>query len=249
MPTAHGFTRWNNPPEAFIDHFHTCFRLKNQFKLNRRLQSQEVGSCDQKGDEYYGRELFDEKDDSKSFAIEPCKQIVRLEIYNIAEAITLGVLLRDDIPGAFELSPRAGNSSGAGFSIRRGYFVTRIYRGGMRHKLRFLGRPQAQLFYALTNRRLMMESKDSDFLSDYLRVHVGAAPSWVALPKRNPNEPRLLRAGTGHEGGYAYLEVGFANVTLRAIERTRGSCAERIGTPNPAPVAIQPASKKFPPRR
>ncbi len=153
----------------------------------------------------------DEKDDPKSFAIEPRKQIVRLEIYNIAEAITLGVLLRDDNPGAFELSPRAGNSSGAGFSIPRGYFVTRIYRGGMRHKLRFLGRPQAQLFYALTNRRLVMESKDSDALSD-LRVHVGAAPSWVALPKRNPNEPRLLRAGTGHEGGYAYLEVGFANV-------------------------------------
>ncbi len=176
----------------------------------------------EKGDKYYGRELFDEKDDSKSFAIEPRKQIVRLEIYKINEAITLGVLLRDDIPGAFELSPKAGNSSGAGFSIRRGYFVTRIYRGGMRHKLRFLSQPQAQLFYALTNRRSVMESNDSDFLSDYLRVHVGAAPSWVALPKRNPNEPRLLRAGTGHEGGYAYLEVGFANVNsprLRADAR------------------------------
>ena len=142
--------------QKFIDHFHTCFVLKSLWKLNRRLRNAAVTQAISKGFNYYRRELFTPDGLPKSFAVKPRTQIVRLETYNFAEAITLGALLRDEIPEAYETARRLAQILCQNYQLPDGHFVTRVYLGGFRHKLAFLRWPQAQLFYALTN--LLMAS-------------------------------------------------------------------------------------------
>lgn len=141
----------DNPAEAFIDNFHTCFVLKNLYKINVHLGDADVRQAIQRGYEWYRKALFDERDNPKSFAIAPRLQIVRLEMYNVAEAITLGVLLRNDIPGALALAETLAARLTRRYALPAGYWVTRVYLGGIKHTLPFLRWPQAQLFLALTN--------------------------------------------------------------------------------------------------
>jgi hypothetical protein len=139
----------DNPSEAFIDHFHTCFVLKNLHKLNRILRSAEVKVAIEKGYGYYRINLFDAEDNPKSFAVEPRRQIVRLEMYNMAEAITLGALLGQEIPEATALADRLAGRLITEYQLPSGHFVTRVYNGSRRHTFPFLRWPQAQLFHAL----------------------------------------------------------------------------------------------------
>jgi poly-beta-1,6-N-acetyl-D-glucosamine synthase len=141
----------DSPPEAFIDHFHTCFVLKNLHKINRHLQNAEVARAIARGYEWYRRSLFDEDGTPRLFAIAPRLQLVALEMYNVAEAISLGVLLRDDIPEAFDLA----ETLAARFVRRRqlpaGHWITRTYVGGITHRVPFIRWPQSQLFLSVTN--------------------------------------------------------------------------------------------------
>ncbi|MGD1083248.1 MAG: hypothetical protein ABSA47_00700 [Verrucomicrobiota bacterium] len=137
--------------KPFVDHFHTCFVLKNLFKLNRRLQSAAVAASIARGFRYYRENLFRPNGLPKQFAIQPRAQIVRLEMYDFAEAITLGALLRDAIPEAFAMAQRLASVLCRQYQLPDGHFVTRVYRGGWKHTLPFLRWPQAQIFYALTN--------------------------------------------------------------------------------------------------
>jgi hypothetical protein len=141
----------DNPPESFIDNFHTCFVLKNLFKLNRHLQSEEVSQAIQRGYEFYRNVLFDADENPRSYAVAPRVQIVRLEMYNVAEAITLGTLLRDDIPEAFPLAKRLATRLIRRYQLPAGHWVTRVYLGGIKHTVPFIRWPQSQLFLALTN--------------------------------------------------------------------------------------------------
>lgn len=139
------------PGEAFIDHFHTCFVLKKLFKINQRLNRADVADAIRKGYDYYRKALFRADGLPKAFAIEPRTQIVTLEMYNFAEAITLGALLRDFIPGAFSVAQKLATILCEKYQLSDGHFVTRVYRGGFKHTFPFLRWPQAQLFYSLTN--------------------------------------------------------------------------------------------------
>jgi hypothetical protein len=141
----------DSPREAFIDHFHTCFVLKNLYKLNRDLHSPEVAAAVRRGYEWYRRSLFDGEDNPRSFTIAPRRQIVRIEMYNVAEAISLGTLLRDDIPAAFALADTLAARFVRDRQLRAGHWLTRIYLGGIGHRVPFLRWPQSQLFLALTN--------------------------------------------------------------------------------------------------
>jgi len=141
----------DNPAEAFIDHFHTCFVLKNLYKINRELKSREVRQAVERGYAWYRKALFDEQDNPKLYAIAPRAQIVRMELYNFAEAISLGVLLRNDIPQAFAHARTLAARLMRGYTLPAGHWVTRVYRGGFRHTTPFLRWPQSQLFLALTN--------------------------------------------------------------------------------------------------
>jgi hypothetical protein len=151
LPDGSWLYALNSPAEAFIDHFHTCFVLKNLLKINEELDSDAVNRAIERGYAWYRRELFDADGLPKSFAIQPRTQLVRLEMYNFAEAITLGVLLRNIVPGAFADAQRLARILIDDYQLRDGHFVTRVLVGGLLHTFPFLRWPQAQLFYALTN--------------------------------------------------------------------------------------------------
>jgi len=161
----------DNPAEAFIDNFHTCFVLKNLYKLNRYLRSPEVRQAVQRGYEWYRRALFDKEQNPKSYAIAPRVEIVRLELYNVAEAISLGVLLRDDFSDAALLAETQAARLIHRHQVSDGHWVTRIYIGGIRHTLPYLRWPQSQLFLALTN-FLVASSKQNNPVSEFARVSV-----------------------------------------------------------------------------
>ena len=141
----------DNPPEAFIDHFHTCFVLKNLYKINLRLKSAEVGRAVENGYKFYRKALFDSDNNPMSYAVAPRLQIVRLEMYNIAEAITLGTLVRNEIPEAFALAKEIALRSIRNYQLPDGHWLTRIYIGGIKHTVPFLRWPQSQLFLAMTS--------------------------------------------------------------------------------------------------
>jgi glycosyltransferase involved in cell wall biosynthesis len=166
----------DSPAEAFIDHFHTCFVLKNLYKLNRDLHSPEVAMAVRQGYAWYRRSLFDSEDNPRSFTIAPRLEIVRVEMYNVAEAISLGTLLRHDIPWAFALADTLSARFLRRCQLRAGHWITRIYLGGFKHRLPFLRWPQSQLFLALTNllaaREQPVEShaRSSYVVSDFSRT-------------------------------------------------------------------------------
>jgi hypothetical protein len=148
----------DNPPEAFVDNFHTCFVLKNLYKINQHLENAEVAQAVRRGYEFYRNNLIGSDGDPKTYAVAPRTEIVRLEMYNFAEAITLGAMLRNDIPEAFALADELAAKLVRHFQLPTGHFVTRIYRGGIRHPVPYLRWPQSQLFLALTNLLLASEA-------------------------------------------------------------------------------------------
>lgn len=147
----------DDPHDTFIDNFHTCFVLKNLYKLNRHVQSDDVDRAIRDGYRFYRTALIDEQDNPRLFVRAPRTEIVRLEMYCFAEAITLGALLRDDIPEAFQLAERLAKKLIRHHQLADGHWVTRVYIGGISHTVPFLRWPQSQLFYALTNLLVALE--------------------------------------------------------------------------------------------
>jgi hypothetical protein len=137
--------------KSFIDNFHTCFNLKNLFKIHRIEPDARIEASIRRGFDYYRRQLIDEEGNPKSFAVKPRFQVAKLEMYNFAEGITLGALIRDMIPEAGELARGLASKLIQEHQLPDGHFVTRVFRGGILHRFPFLRWPQAQLFYALTN--------------------------------------------------------------------------------------------------
>ncbi len=82
-------------------------------------------------------------------------------MYDFAEAISLGVLLRSDIPEAMVLSGRLSSRLLSRHQLPAGHWVTRVYRGGIRHTTPYLRWPQAQLFLAVTNLLAAAEQRES----------------------------------------------------------------------------------------
>jgi len=150
-----------DPSQAFIDHFHTCFVLKNLYKINQELKRPEIDHAIRQGYDWYRKSLFDVHGNPKSYAVAPRLQIVRLEMYDYAEAITLGALLKDDLPQAFALAGTLVSHLTRRYQLPAGHWVTRIYRGGIRHTQPYLRWPQAQLFLAMTNFLIATEQSDA----------------------------------------------------------------------------------------
>ncbi|RJR18164.1 MAG: hypothetical protein C4582_11935 [Desulfobacteraceae bacterium] len=82
----------------FIDHFHTCFVLKALSKIEKLSKNQRCTRAIEKGIKYYLEDLFDEQGLPKPFSRAPRLTVYRHELYDYAECINLGILLR----GRFE---------------------------------------------------------------------------------------------------------------------------------------------------
>jgi len=79
---------------AFIDHFHTCFVLKGLAKAERITGDADVTRAIEKGVGYYVEKLFDEEGLPKPFSRRPRLVVYRRELYDCAECLNLGALLR-----------------------------------------------------------------------------------------------------------------------------------------------------------
>lgn len=134
---------------SFIDHFHTCFNLKNLVKLDHAGFDERLRRVIAKGYRYYRAALFDRRGDPKPFAVEPRMRIVRWEMYDFAEAINLGTLMGADLEDGHEMACDLATRVISRHQLPDGHFVTRVYRGGLVHRFPFLRWPQAQMFHAL----------------------------------------------------------------------------------------------------
>jgi hypothetical protein len=148
-----------NEPKSYIDNFHTCFNLKNLFKIHRIAPDARIETSLRCGFAYYHKHLIDANGNPEPFAVKPRLQLAKLEMYDFAEGITLGALIGEMIPEAGELARNLAGKLIEEHQLPAGHFVTRVFRGGLRHRFPFLRWPQAQLFYALTN---LLKTEDEE---------------------------------------------------------------------------------------
>lgn len=79
---------------SFVDHFHTCFVLKALAKLEPLAGDAAVGQAIEAGVRFYAQHLFTEAQLPRPFAVAPRLTVYRHELYDYAECINLGTLLR-----------------------------------------------------------------------------------------------------------------------------------------------------------
>jgi hypothetical protein len=82
----------------FVDHFHTCFVLKALTKIEQLTGSPECRNAIESGVKYYVKNLFDQDGLPMPFSKAPRLTVYRRELYDYAECINLGVLLRGRFP-------------------------------------------------------------------------------------------------------------------------------------------------------
>jgi hypothetical protein len=82
----------------FVDHFHTCFILKNLAKIERLTKSPRCGSAIERGVGYYVKNLVDAHGLPLPFSKAPRLTVYRRELYDYAECINLSVLLHGRFP-------------------------------------------------------------------------------------------------------------------------------------------------------
>jgi len=135
--------------DDFVDHFHTCFVLKNLIKIYEICPTDELWRGIENGIAYYETELFDNRKLPKPFA--HGRGLLRYDLYGFAEAINLGVLLRDRVPRALDIALRVARKTEKHFQLPDGHFVTSVDVMGIKRKLPFIRWPQAQMFHALAS--------------------------------------------------------------------------------------------------
>jgi hypothetical protein len=78
----------------FVDHFHTCFVLKALAKIEALTRNPNCTVAIERGVKYYVENLFDEQGLPKPFSRRPRMTVYKRELYDYAEAINIGVLLK-----------------------------------------------------------------------------------------------------------------------------------------------------------
>lgn len=78
----------------FVDHFHTCFVMKALVKIEKLKGNAGCTEAIEKGVQYYLDNLFDDDKLPKPFSKAPRLTVYKNELYDYAECINLGVLLR-----------------------------------------------------------------------------------------------------------------------------------------------------------
>lgn len=82
---------------GFVDHFHTCFVMKALAKIELLTGNVECTRALARGVDFYTGNLFEEQL-PRPFARAPRLTVYRRELYDCAECINLGVLLRGRFP-------------------------------------------------------------------------------------------------------------------------------------------------------
>ncbi|MES1220313.1 MAG: hypothetical protein ABUT20_32730 [Bacteroidota bacterium] len=141
----------NDQRDAFVDNFHTCFVLKNLYKSNLILNDKLIGEAIKNGFNFYKKNLLDEDGLPIPFAKLPRINIVKRELYDFAEAISLCNSLQKMDEEALTIRDKLLNEVIEKYQKKDGSFVTRVSMFGILNKIPYMRWPQSQLFYALTN--------------------------------------------------------------------------------------------------
>jgi len=83
----------------FVDHYHTCFVLKALVKTQLMTGDDRCDESIKRGVAYYAENLFDDDYLPKPFSKPPRLTVYKRELYDYAECINIGVLLRGRFPG------------------------------------------------------------------------------------------------------------------------------------------------------
>jgi hypothetical protein len=139
-----------NPQDAFIDNFHTCFVLKNLFKSNLVLRRKEIDESIIKGYIFYKNHLLTKDFRPIPFSYVSRFNIVKEETYDYAEGILLGILLQEMIPESLDISVIMAGNLITNYQTISGYFITRIMLFNFKNKVPYMRWPQSQIFFALS---------------------------------------------------------------------------------------------------
>jgi hypothetical protein len=148
----------NDERDAFVDHFHTCFVLKNLVKGNNILQDARITASIKKGFHFYQNNLFDDQGSPLPFAKLSRFNVVKREMYDYAEGISLCLAMHNYDSHALGMAEKMTNELITKYQKKDGSFVTRISTFNIPNNVPYLRWPQSQLFYALTN-HLVKNSK------------------------------------------------------------------------------------------
>jgi glycosyltransferase involved in cell wall biosynthesis len=138
-----------DPGGSFIDNIHTCFVLKNLYKAYVKLCDPAILAAVCRGYAFYRTSLLDHDGHPRPFARAPRLTLYRRDLYDYAEGISLGLLLRDAVEGAEETARHLLREILESWQLPDGHFVTRRSRW-RRNAVPYHRWAQAQTFYALT---------------------------------------------------------------------------------------------------
>jgi hypothetical protein len=82
----------------FVDHYHTCFVMKALGKIYALTADERCYHALKRGTEYYLKNLFDQTGLPKPFSKAPRLTVYKRELYDCAECVNLGLVLREWFP-------------------------------------------------------------------------------------------------------------------------------------------------------
>ena len=141
----------NDDRDNFVDNFHTCFVLKNLLKINAVLKEEQIAKTIKKGFDFYKTHLLAEDYTPKPFAKLSRFNIVKAELYDYAEAISLCLKMQIFDEKAAQIADKLANHVIDKFQKKDGSYYTRINIFNIPNKISYLRWPQSQLFFALSN--------------------------------------------------------------------------------------------------
>jgi hypothetical protein len=141
----------NDERDNFIDNFHTCFVLKNLIKVNDFLGEDRIAKAITKGFDFYKKNLLSEDYSPKPFAKLSRYNIVKKELYDYAEGISLCLQMQAFDKDAGKITEKLVNEVINKYQRNDGSYYTRISIFNIPNKIPYLRWSQSQIFYALTN--------------------------------------------------------------------------------------------------
>ncbi|MEO8720422.1 MAG: hypothetical protein ABI372_04905 [Ginsengibacter sp.] len=141
----------NDERDNFVDNFHTCFVLKNLIKINRIRNDDKISFTINKGYNFYKKNLIDTSGQPLPFAKLSRLNVVKRELYDYAEGISLGLLMEAEDKDARNIVTVMVEDLISKYQNKNGSFITHLSILNMKNKIPYLRWPQSQLFYALTN--------------------------------------------------------------------------------------------------
>jgi hypothetical protein len=137
--------------DDFVDNFHTCFVLKNLYKVWQRTGEERLLSAIRLGYTFYKEQLLDENGEPIPFHRPPRLTLFRRHLYDYAEGINLAVLLSEVDEDASAIGDSLTRSLLRDWALPDGHFATERLLVGW-NRVPFHRWAQAQTFHALARR-------------------------------------------------------------------------------------------------